>query len=235
MADGASAILHDIGSSPWHAAANGATQFAGYTGVEDGAGSQFSNSSTGVGLQDDTVTIASPITVEAWFWQLRTRSSAEATMVEIGDPTRRWAIYREGNGTVAGYVSGVIPNPVSPTLAVRTWHQVAIVYDEAHAFLYANGSQIASIANTGHVSTACQIHFGETAAAGSLLDGFLGDVAIFATALSASRIAAHFNAVTSPPTPVASGNAGSAFAPSGGFQTVGAELDAILHAVQKTY
>jgi len=230
LADGSSLILHDIGSAPTHLAAN-VTVSGGYTGIESLAGSQFSNTVNGVGFQDDRLmTIASPITVEAWFWQLRRRAS-EGAIVELGDPTRRWALYVEATGTLAAYVSGVVLTAPAPVASEQAWHQLVLTFDELTARLYFDGALVTSLPNIGHISTLCNCYVGETTAGTSPFCGFVSEVAVFPTALSAARIAAHFAAASPLATPA--GGVGGATSSSGAVLTITGSLDALTGDVTK--
>lgn len=79
------------------------------------------------------------------------------------------------------------------TIPTGTPTHVAAVYDGAHVTLYVNGVADASVAITGTISTAALPLLFGAHAGGSYWDGLMDEVAVYGTALSATRVAAHAN------------------------------------------
>ncbi len=105
-----------------------------------------------------------------------------------------FAIYQNRNdwGTngvlqVNARVNGTLQELDYPALAVGTWVHLAATYDGSNLILYVNGSQVATKAISGTLSTANSIDIG--AGAEALID----DVRVYNSALSASQISSLMN------------------------------------------
>lgn len=203
LADGPSFIAHDIGSSPLHLGVNVLNGL--YTGIEANAGAMVSNASNGLAQLRDTFNAVTPLTLEAWFWQLES-NAAEGTIFYLGDNAgvRQYALYVEGNKSAAAFVDGTVVNPAG-AMAPQTWHHEVVTYDEANIRLYVDGTLVNTTAHTGHRNTNPAVWIGRTPPTNtSIFNGFEAELAYYNVALSGARVAAHFAA------------AGPLFAPVGG-------------------
>ncbi len=119
------------------------------------------------------------------------------------------------------FVSGSDRN-VNGTAAVaaNTWTHLAATYDGANVRLFVNGTQVATIAQTGALATSTGVlHIGGNAVWGEWYQGLIDEVRIYNRALSAAEIQADMvtsvgNQDTSPPT------APSAVTPTIGLNSV---------------
>lgn len=101
---------------------------------------------------------------------------------------------------------GYIPLQGGPNVADGLWHHVAAAWDGAVVKIYVDGVQTASTGATGtlHAGVGNNLLMGATYVAGApsrKYSGFLDELAIYNTALSAARINTHYNAGLYPPTP----------------------------------
>jgi Concanavalin A-like lectin/glucanases superfamily/Immunoglobulin domain/Immunoglobulin I-set domain len=132
------------------------------------------------------------------------------------NPRAGWLFYQNGSPTNAvnqwqfrlgnahGYLDGdaIRGGPVTP----GAWHHIVGTYDGANASLYVNGVRVATRAISGYLANQARpFRIGTTCFDGSLgpigsyagnrgFDGWLQEVAFYGTALSATDIAAHYNA-----------------------------------------
>lgn len=80
-------------------------------------------------------------------------------------------------------------------LTVGSTYHIVFTYDGANMRLYVNGSQVASSAQTGNITTGQPITFGCLGnAVSETWNGPIDEVAVYGTALSSTRIAAHYAA-----------------------------------------
>jgi hypothetical protein len=114
--------------------------------------------------------------------------------------------------------------PVGAVAANQTYHVVG-TYDGAAMRLYLNGAQVATSALTGNIGPATNgLNIASWDGSSEYMRGTVDDVAVYGSALSAARVAAHFSAgstTTPPPDPTVAAPTGlSAMAAS----TTGVEL-----------
>ena len=96
------------------------------------------------------------------------------------------------------YDGGGAHDAVDSTTALQpgTWYHVAVTYDGANLRLYVNGTleggPVASTRNEADITD--QLAIGGEGDATNFVGGFIDEVAVYASALSATRIQAHYNA-----------------------------------------
>ena len=171
-------------------AVGGGTAAVAFDG-QSGAASVLSSSS----LQVNTVTI------EAW---INKRSDTEYGVYVAknfepgGGAGSGWfqLLNSHHNGKVEFRVtSDGWPSVVSnTTLALNTWYYVVATYDGSTAKLYVNGKPDGTLKVTAVPKQTADPLFIGRRMDGLFNDAALADVAIYATALSADRIAAHWQA-----------------------------------------
>ena len=84
--------------------------------------------------------------------------------------------------------------PVDAIVAGQTYHVVG-TYDGSNVRLYVNGSEVAALSLTGAITTSGNdLTIGSWNGSVELLRGTIDDVAVYSTALSASRVLAHRDA-----------------------------------------
>ena len=156
-----------------------------------------------------TLNVAGPLTIEAW---VNRSSQANAPIVEYNsgsamgvhvwtypNPDTLWANFMDTAGA-----SHWIQAP-GALASVGTWYHVAAVYDGTNAFLYVNGVQVAT-SNVGSFTpqTSYPLYIGRRpqGTPNGYFAGLTDEVAVYAGALPAARIAAHFAAGTQKTTTV---------------------------------
>ncbi len=91
--------------------------------------------------------------------------------------------------------------PVGAVVAGQTYHVVG-TYDGTNTRLYLNGTQVATTALTGAIGPATNgLNIASWDGSGELMRGNVDEVAVYGTALSAARVAAHYTAGTNAPPP----------------------------------
>ena len=135
-------------------------------------------------------------TLEAW---LKTSTLADGHIVEMAPVA--FQITASGNlqASVTG-VGTVTTVVASPGLADGLWHYVAVSDDGSNVNLYVDGYLRASTTTLGSSATltGSTIYIARASVGGGYFTGTLDEVAVYNTALSPSRILAHFQASGSP-------------------------------------
>jgi len=153
--------------------------------------------------------VTGDLTLEAWIYPTRGNNSGYSGLIakqDAGDkPAYDWAIpfnegrLRYGHALAAGGASYATP-PTTGKIPTNAWTHVAIVKTNAAvAFYYngvADGPAVAFTAGAAFAATA-PVHIGQRNDGGfSRFPGRIDSVAIYASALTAARLLAHFNAVS---------------------------------------
>ncbi len=88
----------------------------------------------------------------------------------------------------------------APTAATTAWTYLVLTKAGTTLTLYVNGTAVASATVTGTVNTSTNIlAIGRLGSSNSeYFNGSVDEVAVYASALSAGRIAAHYSAATAP-------------------------------------
>ena len=78
-------------------------------------------------------------------------------------------------------------------LAQNTWYHVAGVYDGSNAYLYVNGSQVSTVAQTGGITpVASTFTVGELSSGGQPWKGRIAGIVVYPIALSAAQVLNNF-------------------------------------------
>lgn len=168
------------------------------------AGAYVGTSDTSTG-DDEDFGGTSDLTIETWFRASSLSPGSTQTLV-IGPKTTgaviTWHLYLNTSGAIGLDVrnsGGTTATVTSSVLTINTWYHVAGTWTGGTLLLYVNGSQIASTALSGSLPTALDtgtfMQVGDSVSAGKVTVQF-DELAIYRTALSATRIAAHYEAGT---------------------------------------
>lgn len=225
-ADPGGSAITDIGSSPQTAYFSNTTPALGYSGpASDGGSCYFTGG--GYANTPSNFTIAPPLTVEVW-----TFSNAFGASGGWAASVAGFKVGYDLNGQEQATINGFAYQPHSASVTLGHWHQLVFVVTTTTLTLYIDGALNAS---TSHAAGS-QTNAGVIGSDGSTnLIGFCSEVALFPSALSLSRINAHWTAADNTGV-LPQYNAGGIINPSTGTYTTIATLCAdILAAVQKTF
>ncbi len=234
-ADPGGLYLADLGATPDALFFNATSAlYLPYSGPNTDGGSV----TLGLGYfwDNDGVTLAAPISVECWFWQVayintfqvlaQLHSAAGNVLAQIGlDATGHPQLNTQTNAVTAA----------APATRQHWHHMVATLGGAGALNLYLDAVNVGALAGAVTGSAVYRIAVGGvTAPAASNYQGSIAEFALYPSVLSAARVAAHFAAADntlarpvfqgSPLFPVASGGVNS-----------GTDLAAIKNAVLTTF
>lgn len=163
-----------------------------------------------------------PFSAEAWVQPLALSSTWNIVISKVGNNAngfQGWQIVVHNDGSAQFFrsLNGVQKTAQSATGAVptNTWSHLVGTYDGTTSRLYINGALAASIADTQSLVATTFHTFIANDGGANYFTGSIAEVAVYNTALSATRIAAHYNAArfaTNAPAfvPAVTGQAGTA-------------------------
>lgn len=170
-----------------------------------------SDSNTAMGVTSNTGSCASvadaawmnvsSITVECLVNLSSTTDSLNGDAVVSRLTNLDWVLLRSPSGTWEASVwnnSGTRFNAIGGAVTVGATYHLAMTFNGTSLILYVNGSAAATTAVSGTVATlSAPIEVGRYSAANSTTpSGVIDEVAVYGTALSSTRIAAHYTAAT---------------------------------------
>ncbi|HEY1557699.1 MAG TPA: LamG domain-containing protein [Kofleriaceae bacterium] len=144
-----------------------------------------------------------PYSIEAWS---STTANTLYQMIFCGeqrdalDPLDGYALLVTPSSATGGFQlervvsSSSVKTPIDP--AAGGFHHVVATYDGAHVALYVDGALIGETADARSAAAITQVAIIGKSSAGNPYTGALDEVALYPTALPASRIAAHYAAGT---------------------------------------
>ncbi|MEI9921933.1 MAG: fibronectin type III domain-containing protein [Bacteroidota bacterium] len=130
-------------------------------------------------------------------WAKTSTTSGQHYIVSYGTATqyKSMSIGMNGTSLVAGAYNDEIS--VSTFWATNTWHHIVLTYDGTTAILYADGTQVASVAKSWNL-TKNKVWVGHNVNGNWWWNGQVDDVAIYSSALTSTQVAA---LAAIPPTP----------------------------------
>lgn len=131
-------------------------------------------------------------TFECWFLLDPTPESSTASRLIMGAFTSGWwlqaTITPDGNLS-AGDSAYRVPVPMNVTDGRR--HHLAVVFTADDCRTYLDGTLVATTARSTSTYTGANLYLGMDRTTGSGLGGWIDEFAVYTTALSADRVAAH--------------------------------------------
>lgn len=189
-ADPGGVLAHDIGSSPKHLLQSGSTAPLGYSGPVSDGGAFVESANAGIANSDaELVTI--PYSFEIWFWLAYAQT---CTFAQCNGPAG-FTVFQaamSAAGTLTVFGSAGIAGTfllVTP----RAWHHLVHTVTGAASNTYLDGVRSGPTAGAG-VGSSPTFFFGSNNAGGAALGGAMSEIAMYLTALSAGRVAAHLAA-----------------------------------------
>lgn len=233
LADGASAIFHDLGSSPKHLVNSNSPLWGGYSGIAPLAGSGYA----GVGLAEYSAGLATPIpcTFEIWLYLMESTGVQGSVMVQNGNGGgNQIGLFSDGGNTISWLVGAV--GQVSPlAYADQTWHHLVGTIDTANQRLYVDGTQVATVAHGAAQPSTLGLFLGRAQNNSSFCRGFVSEAAIYSVALSAAKVAAHYAAAGPLHAPVGGLTGGTFDGTTGTAVQQGDALSGLAAFVSQTY
>ena len=200
----------DISGRGYTGTIHGSVTFsqAGALAVSTDTSMQFDGSTAYISLPTILLPNITAFSVECWFKVAATANLANSPVfVGNDDPQHNLVGFNFGafpHGTDGLFfnvaINGVWKQATSSTIfAANTWYRVAATYDGVTLRIYTNGVQTGSLAASGVMTVSNNpVLIGAMIGPTAFLNGFLDECSIYNTALSASRILAHYNAGISP-------------------------------------
>jgi hypothetical protein len=188
---------------------NGRTGTYAGSGVTYGVtGALVSDTDTAVTFNGTTgkIDIANPTTatsnVTLEYWAKLPSSSIKGGGIKLGPDANGYGIgFGSGawdtNGTVPIYLRGGVGWTVSPGGAVSTgvWHHIVLVLDgSGQPNFYVDGVALGAVAVAAPSAPTATGYVGSDATGTRFLNASMDEIAVYGTALSGARIAAHYNA-----------------------------------------
>jgi PKD repeat protein len=187
---------------------------AGALSNESNAASSLNGTGTGNAYGQDTRSAPNTFTVETW---VRTNTTRGGSIIAFGNPLNGASgrydrvVYMDNSGRIWFGVNNGANRTVNSALSYNNnqWHLITASLGSSGMRLYVDGNQVASRTDvTSGTSFLGDWQVGTATLAGrtsaptsnSLL-GSVDEVAIYPTALTATRVAAHYAARTGGPTP----------------------------------
>jgi hypothetical protein len=237
MADPGGGIAHDVGSSPLHLHGLGSaiSQPLGYSGPISDGGSmdlcldgQYANTGNPI-----TITV-NPFTVEMWYWNWQALA-ATRLLIQI-QSANQIALFHDA--TLWRWLYNGVQSTSNFHFTSQIWHHLVGTYDGANAKLYVDSTPAAPAAVAPQAAVSTIMELSANAALGVVWGGgFFAEVAIYATALSQTRVSAHYVAADQQgqaPINLASGGGGGAPFTSA-LGTILSSTSDILAAVRKAF
>lgn len=236
MADPGGNLGHDIGSSPLHMHTDASPQLLSYSGPNtDGGSVDLAVAGTFMNTGSNVTITPNPITFELMVWVWAPLSAARTFMSLHDSPE----ISVQRNGTNWGFVYNNTRVSNSTNYTQQAWHHLVAVYGSGTATLYVDGvaGTGSAIAAVGSVTDLVELNTNHSNT--NFAGAFYSEVAIYSTALSSSRVTAHFNALdNATQAPIFSGASGLLGTVAGGTSTNAVYLgilQQILQSVRQVY
>lgn len=228
--DSAGGYLQDSRAvTPHPLIAQGQQIGAGYSGPVSDGGAAMVDANYGFAWYD-TETLTAPLSVEFWYWVAYSQGLTQI-LINVGTLAGVSTCQVRLTTTRNLQTFGNASNHTTPSqYSVSTWHHVVVTFDGTNMRTYVDGS-LTNTTPQGAFSVASSYVLGTGALNANPMAGSISEYAIYASALSATRVSAHYSAADNVGTnPTNNGQiASSGFSPL----PFGPDLAAILAAVRR--
>lgn len=167
----------------------------GYTGPDSSVGScMITINPEWLTVTPDFIPIAPPFTYELWLWQHSQRNSFDLLFYQY-DSSGFHGIQMDvkANNTLEAIVETTSCNG-STTLNYYQWYALAFTYDGSNIRTYINGVLDHTTALGSHTFNSQKFVIGNNSSAANYAHSFIALPAVYASALSAAQLLAHYNA-----------------------------------------
>jgi hypothetical protein len=189
-------LAHDVGSAPEALLGSGSNPWKlGYSGPNSDGGS-FLQTTDGSSVKSYTVfTLALPYTMECLYWPHDVAQGNSYTVFSWDNPATVDIRITESVGSLVFFVAGGVLVTSITALTRQTWNHLAMTVTGGGAIAtYINGvAGVAGAAGLGVVNGGIAI--GARTGNDQRASGAISECAVYNTALSAARIAAHNTAI----------------------------------------
>ncbi|MEY3566316.1 MAG: hypothetical protein RLZ19_330, partial [Actinomycetota bacterium] len=163
-----------------------------------GTGASFNGTTSRILVADNTTWQTPSLTAEAWI-RPGTQTSSFSTVVARADSgtARNWHLDVTQAGQLFAWVGGTTVISASGLIQANVWQHVALTFDGSNVRLYWNGALVGSTATVGVdvSSVPAPISIGaRNTTASNFFTGSISNVAVYGSALPASRIQTHVQA-----------------------------------------
>ena len=166
---------------------------------QGGTSVNYANGDTGV---DVSAFAGRPYTLEGWFYP--TTNDGGAFINRGNDGGADGVGIGIGSGTmdsdgleVIGIVNNIAWKPSGYTLpALNAWYHIVMTDDGTDIRFYVNGTLQATVSSTAPNLSSMEMHIGRENLSGRSIRGNVAHVAVYNSALSGSRVTAHYNAAS---------------------------------------
>lgn len=195
-ADPGGAILLDIGSSP-RSVEYGLSvgSHAAVGPITDGGATWFGDNSAAF-YRDQDLTLAEPLSLECLIWMIFSAGAAQDFLTVCNTGGAALSLGVDASIKAHAYSTG---GGITAAAATTTqhWHHLVLSQTAVLGSLYLDGALVGSVAGAAfNLPVAYILGAGGTLAAPTrFATGFLAEAAVYATALSAGRVAAHYAAI----------------------------------------
>lgn len=236
-ADPGGSLFHDFGSSPraLESGLSGALQLPYLGPVTDGGAAVFDlNANASYG--DSDLALPTPFTLECWVWIVKSAALAQG-FVSVSNGTTACEL---GIDTTLHPHAFTLIGPLTAAAPLNrnTWHHLALTITLAASVLYVDGVNVAA-AGSAVVAFSPNLVIGSGGTAGGptrFAHAAISEAAIYGTALSAARVAAHAAAADNTASrPVFNANGIFNITSTGQALADSAQITTIVEGVDRTF
>lgn len=234
--DPATGVLNDVGSVPIALITNANFASLGFSGPVSDGGSFYSDSNDDAVFRD-TENWSTPLTLELWFWQHYVRGQTQALFdIEQAGVTALILPFVISSGALQ--VNAGASHLTTTTFPqIQRWHHLVVTRSASLTTIYLDSVNIGSFASAAQASVPCQFALGAAVGDTSISSANFSEVALYSSALSSARVAAHYAAAdrrSQPPVGNAAGGTSGSGVSVSDPNYVGI-LQQILQAVRSKY
>ena len=152
-----------------------------------------------------SLSITGMVTIEAWIRPTSTMTGWRTVLIKESSNNGSYYLYGNATGNVPAAEVGVNGEQIVygvSTIPANTWTHLAMTYDGGQERIFVNGTQIASRAQTGAITTSSSpMRIGGNSIWGEYFSGQIDEVRVYSKALTAAQIQTDMNTALGTSTP----------------------------------